>query len=146
MVGLIVFGVGQGALVTLVFNVLVTAAPKDLAGDVGSLRGTTQNLAAGVGTALAGALLVGLLSANVMRSIAENPRLPVEVQSQIDLDSINFVSNDRLRTIMERTAATPEQVEEAIHVNADARLRALKIGLEGVTDLREPSLRVNAVS
>jgi MFS family permease len=129
MVGLIVFGVGQGALVTLVFNVLVTAAPKDLAGDVGSLRGTTQNLAAGVGTALAGALLVGLLSANVMRSIAENPRLPVEIQSQIDLDSINFVSNDRLRTIMERTAATPEQVEEAIHVNADARLRALKIGL-----------------
>jgi predicted MFS family arabinose efflux permease len=35
MVGLIVFGIGQGALVTLVFNVLVTAAPKELAGDVG---------------------------------------------------------------------------------------------------------------
>ncbi len=61
MIGLIVFGIGQGALVTLVFNVLVTAAPKELAGDVGSLRGTTQNLAAGVGTAISGALLVGLL-------------------------------------------------------------------------------------
>ena len=46
MIGLIVFGIGQGALVTLLFNVLVTAAPKELAGDVGSLRGTTQNLAA----------------------------------------------------------------------------------------------------
>ena len=59
--GLVLFGIGQGALVTLLFNVLVTASPKELAGDVGSLRGTTNNLAAAVGTAVAGALLVGLL-------------------------------------------------------------------------------------
>jgi predicted MFS family arabinose efflux permease len=129
MTGLILFGLGQGALVTLVFNVLVTAAPKELAGDVGSLRGTTQNLAAGVGTALAGALLVGLLSANVLRAVADNPRLPAEIQSQVDLDSINFVNNDRLREIMSRTTAAPEQVQAAIEVNTTARLRALKIGL-----------------
>jgi predicted MFS family arabinose efflux permease len=129
MTGLILFGLGQGALVTLVFNVLVTAAPKELAGDVGSLRGTTQNLAAGVGTALAGALLVGLLSASVLRAVAENPRLPAEIQSQVDLDSVNFVNNDRLREIMARTTATPDQVEAAVEVNTAARLRALKIGL-----------------
>lgn len=129
MFGLITFGIGQGALVTLVFNVLVTAAPKEMAGDVGSLRGTTQNLAAGVGTAVAGALLVGLLSAGVMVRIAENPNLPPTVVSQIDLDSINFVSNDRLLGIMQRTGAAPEQVAEAVRVNAEARLQALKIGL-----------------
>jgi predicted MFS family arabinose efflux permease len=129
MFGLIAFGIGQGALVTLVFNVLVTAAPKELAGDVGSLRGTTQNLAAGVGTAVAGALLVGLLSAGIMVRIAENPQLPPAVVSQIDLDNINFVSNDRLLGIMERTGAAPEQVIEAVRVNAEARLQALKIGL-----------------
>ena len=82
MIGLIVFGIGQGALVTLVFNVLVTAAPKELAGDVGSLRGTTQNLAAGVGTAISGALLVGLLSSMIMYQLADNPRLPAEIQAQ----------------------------------------------------------------
>mgnify|MGYP002622626396 CR=1 FL=1 len=129
MTGLILFGIGQGALVTLVFNVLVTAAPRELAGDVGSLRGTTQNLAAGVGTAVAGALLVALLSANVMRVIADNPRLPAEIQSQVNLDSINFVSNDRLHEVLARTTASPEQVEAAIEVNTAARLRALKIGL-----------------
>jgi predicted MFS family arabinose efflux permease len=129
MLGLITFGLGQGALVTLVFNVLVTAAPKELAGDVGSLRGTTQNLAAGVGTAVAGALLVGLLSAGVLYSVADNPRLPPAVLSQVDLDSINFVSNDRLLAIMERTGAAPDQVAEAVRVNTEARLRALKIGL-----------------
>jgi predicted MFS family arabinose efflux permease len=129
MLGLITFGIGQGALVTLVFNVLVTAAPKELAGDVGSLRGTTQNLAAGVGTAVAGALLVGLLSAGILYRIAENPSLPPVVVTQIDLDSINFVSNDRLLSIMERTGAAPEQVAEAVRVNTEARLQALKIGL-----------------
>ena len=42
LIGLVVFGIGQGSLVTLLFNVLVTASPKELAGDVGSLRGTTK--------------------------------------------------------------------------------------------------------
>lgn len=127
--GLVLFGIGQGSLVTLLFNVLVTASPKQLAGDVGSLRGTTQNLAAAVGTAVAGALLVGLLSAVIVSNIAANPMLPKEIQSQVDLDSINFVSNDRLRNVMESTTATPQQVEEAVRVNTEARLRALKIGL-----------------
>ena len=129
LIGLVLFGIGQGALVTLLFNVLVTASPKELASDVGSLRGTTQNLAAAVGTAVAGALLVGLLSAAVMRGIAENPTLPPAVQAQVDLDNITFVSNDRLRSVMEGTTATPAQVEEAVRVNTEARLRALKIGL-----------------
>ncbi|WP_336485938.1 MFS transporter [Methylobacterium nigriterrae] len=129
LIGLVLFGIGQGSLVTLVFNVLVTASPKELAGDVGSLRGTTNNLAAAVGTAVAGALLVGLLSANVMRSLAENPRLPPEIQSQVNLDNITFVSNDRLRSLMEGTTATRDQIDEAVRVNTEARLRALKIGL-----------------
>jgi MFS family permease len=135
ILGLFVFGVGQGALVTLLFNVLVTASPKELAGDVGSLRGTTNNLAAAVGTAVAGALVVGLLSAGIMRSLADNPRVPPEIQSQIDLDNINFVSNDRLLGIMQRTTATPEQVDEAMRINTEARLRALKIGLLALAGL-----------
>jgi predicted MFS family arabinose efflux permease len=129
LIGLVLFGIGQGALVTLLFNVLVTASPKELAGDVGSLRGTTNNLAAAVGTAVSGALLVGLLSSMILTNLAANPQLPQEVQSQIDLDNITFVSNDRLLEVMERTSATPEQVEEAVRVNTEARLRALKIGL-----------------
>lgn len=129
LVGLVLFGIGQGSLVTLLFNVLVTASPKELAGDVGSLRGTTNNLAAAVGTAVVGALLVGLLSAIVLRSIVDHPTLPPAIQSQVNLDSINFVSNDGLRAVMERTTATPAQVEAAVQVNTDARLRALKMGL-----------------
>jgi hypothetical protein len=129
LIGLVVFGIAQGSLVTLLFNVLVTASPKELAGDVGSLRGTTNNLAAAVGTAVAGALVVGLLSASVMRYVVENPIIPPALKTQVDLDNINFVSNDRLLEIMQRTTATPQQVTEAMRINEDARLRALKIGL-----------------
>ena len=39
---------------------------------------TTNNLAAAVGTAVAGALLAGLLSAAILRSIVDNPLLPPE--------------------------------------------------------------------
>jgi predicted MFS family arabinose efflux permease len=127
--GLVLFGIGQGSLVTLVFNVLVTASPKELAGDVGSLRGTTQNLASAVGTAVAGALMVGLLSAIALGAIAASPKLTPELQAQVDLNNINFISNDQLQTVLAGTTATPAQVAEAVRVNTEARLRALKIGL-----------------
>jgi predicted MFS family arabinose efflux permease len=129
LIGLVLFGIGQGSLVTLLFNVLVTASPKELAGDVGSLRGTTQNLAAAVGTAVAGGLMVGLLSAIALGGIATSPKLTPELQAQVDLDNINFISNDRLQEILAGTTANPAQVAEAVRVNTEARLRALKIGL-----------------
>ncbi|MGW4481080.1 MFS transporter [Rhodococcus triatomae] len=127
--GLVVFGIGQGALVTLVFNVLVTASPKELAGDVGSVRGTTQNLASAVGTAVAGALLVTILSFSVGQAVVSNVDLPENLVAQVDLDQVNFVSNDRLREVLDGTDATPEQVDAAVTVNEDARLRTLKLGL-----------------
>ncbi len=127
--GLVMFGLGQGALVTLLFNVLVTASPKELAGDVGSLRGTINNLSAAVGTALAGALVVGILSANIMSGVVDNPAIPPELKSQVNLDNATFVSNDRLLTIMQNTTASPEQIEAAVRINAAARLRALKLSL-----------------
>lgn len=129
ILGLFVFGVGQGALVTLVFNVLVTASPKELAGDVGSVRGTTQNLASAVGTAVAGALLVAILSGNVIAALAEHPELPPELVSQVDLDRTTFISNDQLAEVLSRTDATAPQVEAAVAVNEEVRLGSLKLGL-----------------
>lgn len=131
--GLITVGLGQGALVTLLFNVLVTAAPKELAGDVGSLRGVTQNLAVAVGTSLMGALLVGVLSARIHTQIADNPTIPAEFKQaelaqEFNLNSINFISNDQLQERLGRTAASPEQVAEAVRINAESRLLSLKVG------------------
>jgi len=109
IVGLVAVGLGQGALVTLLFNVLVTSSPKELAGDVGSLRGVTQNLAAAVGTAVIGTLVVGVLSAGVLSQVRDNPLITAEMKAEVNLDSINFLANDRLKERFEGTSATPEQ-------------------------------------
>ena len=39
---------------------------------------------------------------------------------------VDFVTNDELRTALAATSATPEQVDEAVAISEDARLRALR--------------------
>jgi hypothetical protein len=73
--------------------------------------------------------MVGLLSAIALGGVAASPKLTPELQTQVDLDNINFISNDQLQTVLAGTTATPAQVAEAVRVNTEARLRALKIGL-----------------
>lgn len=127
IVGMAMAGTGEGALVTLLFNVLVTSSPRELAGDVGSLRGTTNNLAAGVGTALAGALIVGVLGTTVHRELVHNPVIPNELKLEMNLDRVPFITNGQLRDRLAETGATPEQVAEAVRINTDGRLLALKV-------------------
>jgi MFS family permease len=126
--GLFTVGLGQGALVTLLFNVLVTASPKALAGDVGSLRGVTQNMAAAVGTALVGALLVGLLSTMIISNVTNNLVITAELKDEVNLTNLNFFRDSQLKERLSGTSATPEQMTEALRINADARTRALKTG------------------
>jgi hypothetical protein len=38
----------------------------------------------------------------------------MEIQAQVDLGNITCVSNDQLRSVMEKTTATPQQVQEAL--------------------------------
>jgi MFS family permease len=125
---LIVIGLGEGALLTLVFNVLVSASPKELAGDVGALRGTTNNLATGLGTAFASVLSVTLLSLIVVNSLVNNPVLPPAViEEAVDLENIDFVSNEQLDEVLDETDLTPQQEAAAVDINVAARLQALKI-------------------
>jgi hypothetical protein len=69
------------------------------------------------------------LSGIILGSIAATPKLTPELQAQVDLDNINFISNDQLETVLAGTTANRAQVAEAVRINTDARLRALKIGL-----------------
>jgi MFS family permease len=127
MFSMAVIGLGEGALVTLLFNVIVTASPKRLAGDVGSARGTVNNLASAVGTALAGALVIGVLAATIHKDLVHNPLVPDELRVDVSMSSPAFVSNDQLRGYLARREVTPDQVDEAVRINTDARLRALKL-------------------
>jgi MFS family permease len=126
--GLITVGLGQGALVTLLFNVLVTAAPKELAGDVGSLRGVTQNLAAAVGTALVGAFVVGMLSSMIMTNAATSPVISAELLNQVNPANLNFMTDTQVESRLTDIGASAAEVTDGLRINAEARIRALKIG------------------
>lgn len=123
--GLLVVGLGEGALLTLLFNVMVSSSPKELAGDVGALRGVANNLSTALGTAFAGVVAVGLLSMFITSSVNLSA-LPRSLQRQVNLDNVNFVSNDQLKTVLSDTTATEEQVDEAVRINETARLSALR--------------------
>jgi MFS family permease len=127
VLSLMAIGLAQGALVTLLFNVLLSASPKHLSGDVGALRGAARNLANGLGAALAGALVVGLLSASIAYEINVHPEIPASLLDQINLDRVTFVSNVQLLDVLDATTATPQQVDEALQINAESRLYALKL-------------------
>lgn len=125
IVGLLLVGLGEGTMVTLLFNVLVSASPKELAGDVGAMRGVANNLSTALGTAFAGVVAVGLLSLFVTSSLLQSS-IPDSLKVQVDLDNINFITNDQLETALAETTAAPSEVAEAVEINEDARLRALK--------------------
>src|SRR5690606_14859489 len=64
---------------------------------------------------------------NVQRHVSENPLISADLRAQFDLDSPSFVSNDQLLRALERANATPEEVSEAVRINTEARLAALKV-------------------
>ncbi|POH58601.1 MFS transporter [Arthrobacter glacialis] len=132
VLGLITLGLGQGAIVALVFNTLLSASPKRLAGDVGAWRGLVHNISGSVGIAVASVFAVSILAMSVTAGMSAHDEIPADLQQQIPLDSVNFVTNDHLKDFLATTSATAAQVDAAVKVNEDARLQALKISLLGL--------------
>lgn len=125
VLSLIIIGLAEGSLVTLLFNVMVSAAPKELAGDVGAVRGVANNLSTALGTAFAGVVAVGLLSAMVTGSLMQST-ISNDLKNHINFDNVSFVSNDHLEEYLSETTATTEEINEAVRINIESRLRALK--------------------
>ncbi len=84
-----------------------------------------SNLSTALGTAFAGVVAVGLLSLFITNAVGQSD-LPRSLQRQVNLDNVNFVSNDQLEEVLSQTTATDEQVAQAVAINETARLRALR--------------------
>lgn len=132
VIGLILLGLGQGAIVALVFNTLLTSAPKRLAGDVGAWRGLVHNMSGSVGIAVASVFAVSVLGGLVTTAAHEHPEIPESLIQQVNLDNANFLTNGQLEGVLAETDATPEQTAAAVDINAEARLTALKLSLLGL--------------
>jgi len=125
IVGLLLTGLGEGSLLTLLFNLMVALSRRELAGDVGALRGVANNLSTAVGTAFASVIAVALLSLYVTAALNRST-IPDSLKGEVDLDNVNFITNTHLKDVLAKTSATPQQVDEAVGINEEARLRGLK--------------------
>lgn len=130
--GLILLGLGQGSIVALVFNTLLSAAPKQLAGDVGAWRGLVHNLSGSVGIAVATAFAVGVLATSLATSAAENPEIGDDLISEVDFADADFLTNEQLEQVLAGTSASEAEAAAAIEINEEARLRSLQISLLGL--------------
>jgi hypothetical protein len=135
VLSLAMVGLGEGALATLLFKTLASIAPSEISADVEPLCAATSHFAAAVGAALAGALVVGVLSLNVNRHLARDPVIGSELREHLDLSRVAFISNDRLQQVLERTSISPEQIANAVQINTDARLFALKLSFFALAGL-----------
>lgn len=132
VIGLILLGLGQGSIVALVFNTLLSAAPKQLAGDVGAWRGLVHNLSGSVGIAVATAFAVGILATSLATAAVEHPEIGDELISEVNFDDADFLTNAQLEEALGGTSASEAEVAAAIEINEEARLRALQISLLGL--------------
>lgn len=135
VVGLVLLGIGQGSIVALVFNTLLSAAPKQLAGDVGAWRGLVHNLSGSVGIAVASAFAVGILASTLQMSAEQHPEISDQLISEVNINDADFLTNSQLEEVLAGTSASEEETTAAISINEDARLLSLKISLLGLAGL-----------
>ncbi|THG34482.1 MFS transporter [Glaciibacter flavus] len=129
VVGLILLGLGQGSIVALVFNTLLSSAPKELAGDVGAWRGLVHNLSGSVGIAVISVFAIGVLGTLLLGSAKDSPVITEQLIAEVNFDNANFITNSHLKDVLSATSATPAQVDKAVRINEEARLHALQIAL-----------------
>jgi MFS family permease len=129
---LLLAGLGVGALASQLGAVTVSAVPDELSGEVGGLQNTSTNLGASLGTALAGSVLIGALTASFLQGIEDNPDVPDEVtaSAQVELaDGVPFISDADLENVLADTGMPTAQVDAVVEENGDARLAGLRLSL-----------------
>lgn len=131
-VPMLLVGLGIGALASQLGAVTVSAVPDEESGEVGGLQNTATNLGASLGTALAGSVMIAVLTASVIAGIQENPAVPAEVQQQASVEmaaGVPFISDSQLEQAMTDAGATQEVTDAVIEANQAARVKGLDAAL-----------------
>jgi MFS family permease len=131
-VPLLLAGLGIGALASQLGSVTVSAVPDDESDEVGGLQNTATNLGASLGTALAGSILIAMLTSSFLTGIASNEDVPAEVSSTASVElaaGIPFLSDVALEQALEDAGVSDEAAAAAVEENAEARLDGLRSAL-----------------
>ena len=131
-VPMLLTGLGIGALASQLGAVTVSAVPDEESAEVGGLQNTATNLGASVGTALAGSILLAVLTTSFLQGIQQNPAVPPSVTSQASVQlaaGAPFVSNADLETALGDAGITGDEATAILDANAEARVDGLRAAL-----------------
>jgi hypothetical protein len=131
-VPLLLAGIGVGALASQLGAVTVSSVPDELSGEVGGLQNTCTNLGASLGTALAGSVLIGALTAGFLQGVQDNPDVPPEVASAAEVElagGIPFLSDADLESALEDADVEDSLATAVIEENEEARIFGLRLSL-----------------
>ncbi len=125
-------GLGIGSLASQLGAVTVSSVPESQTGEVGGIQNTVTNLGASIGTALAGAVLIAVLTTTFLGGAAANPAIPKEMSSQAQVElsaGIPFVSDADLHATLEKAGVSPTTAAAIVDVNASSRINGLRAAL-----------------
>lgn len=129
---LLVVGLGVGSLASQLGSVTVSAVPDDRSAEVGGVQNTVTNLGASMGTALAGAVLIAVLTTSFLTGIAHNPAVPSDLSAQATVTlsaGVPFVSDAQLQAALQAEGVPPATSQAVVDVNTNSRLDALRASL-----------------
>ncbi|MEV6578659.1 MFS transporter [Streptomyces sp. NPDC051582] len=131
-VPLLLIGLGMGALASQLGAVTVSAVPDEQSAEVGGIQNTVTNLGASIGTAVAGSILITVLTSSFLATIEQSPAIPDEVKSQANVrltGGAPFLSDAQLTAALEEAGAKSEVAQVALDANATARIDGLRAAL-----------------
>lgn len=131
-VPMILVGLGIGALASQLGSVTVSAVPDEQSAEVGGVQNTATNLGASIGTAVAGSILIAVLTAAFITGIEQNPNVPAEVKQQTGVElaaGIPFISSSQIEQEMNEAGQPPEATKAVLEANDQAQVAALDAAL-----------------
>jgi len=129
---LLLAGLGIGSLASQLGAVTVSAVPDEQSGEIGGIQNTVTNLGASIGTALAGAVLISVLTTTFLGSVASNAAIPKELsaQAQVQLSAgVPFVSDADLSAVLQEAGVPPASAQAVVDENVKSRINGLRAAL-----------------
>ncbi|MGI6876696.1 MFS transporter [Amycolatopsis sp. 3B14] len=131
-VPMLLAGLGIGALASQLGSVTVSAVPDERSSEVGGLQNTFTNLGASLGTALAGSVLIAVLTSSFLDGIRDNPAVPPQVTAQAEVQLAGgapFVSDAALEANLAAAGVPAPTAQGIVESNRDARIQGLRAAI-----------------
>ncbi len=132
LIPMVLMGLGIGALASQLGALTVSAVSDAESAEVGGLQNTVTNFGASLGTALAGAVLIGALTTTFFTGAQANQAIPTSVTQSATVELSNgvpFISDAELKTKLAQTDLMSSTQQAVVDENAKARLQALRTAL-----------------